>query len=148
MPQFKHRGPNFITISVHNRGFCKADYKCIAESFLRFLHTLESVFIVPQGKTRQQSLFTIILHTPAFWFYLDNLESISRFEREGYGNSGLFLRGRRAAKNPLQHWNIWCIGLIQKTPWESRWRHSIRESMAMPSTYWKAPSLAIWVRMG
>ena len=83
MPQFSFHGSNFITISANKRGFCKAVTSCIAESFLRFWPSIQAVSIAAYGKDQETlHVFTFILREPAFGFYLDNLESISRFGRE------------------------------------------------------------------
>ena len=83
MPQFSFHGSNFITISANKRGFCKAVTSCIAESFLRFWPSIQAVSIAAYGKDQETlPVFTFILREPAFGFYLDNLESISRFGRE------------------------------------------------------------------
>lgn len=83
MPQFSFHGSNFITISANKRGFCKAVTSCIAESFLRFWPSIQAVSIAAYGKDQETlPVFTFILREPAFGFYLDNLEFISRFGRE------------------------------------------------------------------
>ena len=83
MPQFSFHGSNFITISANKRGFCKAVTSCIAESFLRFWSSIQAVSIAAYRKDQETlHVFTFILREPAFGFYLDNLESISRFGRE------------------------------------------------------------------
>ena len=83
MPQFSFHGSNFITISANKRGFCKAVTSCIAESFLRFWPSIQAVSIAAYGMDQETlHVFTFILREPAFGFYLDNLEFISRFGRE------------------------------------------------------------------
>ena len=62
---------------MYKKGFC------IAESFLRFWPSIQAVSIAAYGKDQETlPVFTFILREPAFGFYLDNLEFISRFGRE------------------------------------------------------------------